>query len=741
MNVFTQKLSYGDGKDITIETGKLARQAHGSVVVSQGKLKLLATIVSNKDARDGVDFLPMSVDYQEKFAAGGRIPGGFLRREGRLSNAEILVCRIVDRTLRPLFPSDYHSETQVMIQLISADSEVMPDALVGLAASAALTITDIPFEGPVSALRVGRINGEWVINPYASQMADSDVDLMVAGTAADINMVEGEMNGISEKEMVEALKFAHTHIKNDCAAQLALCDQMGGRKTPREYNHETNSDELKKQVMDATYQKYYDAAKTPSVKEERAEKFKSIDNEYVDSLPEDTDDTKMTMIKRYLGKSKKEAVRNMMLDNKQRLDGRALNEVRQIWTEVDYLPSVHGSALFTRGETQSLTSVTLGSKLDQQMIDNYQEKSFSKFMLHYNFPSFSVGEARPNRGPGRREIGHGNLAERGLKRMIPDDFPYTLRIVSDILESNGSSSMATVCAGSMAMMDAGIQVKAGVSGIAMGMVADDKGRYAILSDILGDEDHLGDMDFKVVGNEDGIYACQMDMKVDGLSYDVLEEALMQAKEGRMHILNEMEKTISKPNKGLKDHAPQIEVMTIPKDKIGAVIGSGGKVIQEIQQETDAIVTIEEDGDFGIVEISGVGSGPIEAAKEWILGIITDPEVGTEYVGKIKSIVDFGAFVEILPGKEGLLHISEISWERLESMADVFEEGEEVKVKLIEFDERNGKLRLSRKVLLEKPEGYVERPPRERRDNNRNGGDRRGGRDNRGRDNRGRNNRR
>jgi len=740
MNVFTQKLSYGDGKDITIETGKLARQAHGSVVVSQGKLKLLATIVSNKDARDGVDFLPMSVDYQEKFAAGGRIPGGFLRREGRLSNSEILICRIVDRTLRPLFPSDYHSETQVMIQLISADPEVMPDSLVGLAASAALTITDIPFEGPVSSLRVGRINGEWVINPFASQMADSDVDLMVAGTAADINMVEGEMNGISEKDMVEALKFAHTHIKNDCAAQLELCDQMGGRKAPRQYNHETNSDELKKQVVDATYQKYYDAAKTPSVKEERAEKFKSIDNEYIDSLPEDTDDSTMTMVKRYLGKSKKEAVRNMMLNLKQRLDGRALNEVRQIWTEVDYLPSVHGSALFTRGETQSLTSVTLGSKLDQQMIDNYQEKSFSKFMLHYNFPSFSVGEARPNRGPGRREIGHGNLAERGLKRMIPDDFPYTLRIVSDILESNGSSSMATVCAGSMAMMDAGIQVKAGVSGIAMGMVADDKGRYAILSDILGDEDHLGDMDFKVVGNEDGIYACQMDMKVDGLSYDVLEEALLQAKEGRMHILHEMEKTIANPNSGLKDHAPQIEMMTIPKDKIGAVIGSGGKVIQEIQQETDATVTIEEDGDFGIVEISGVGSGPIEAAKEWILGIITDPEVGTEYVGKIKSVVDFGAFVEILPGKEGLLHISEISWERLESMEDVFEEGEEVKVKLIEFDERNGKLRLSRKVLLEKPEGYVERPPRERRDNNRNSGDRRGGRDNRGRDNRGRNNR-
>ena len=738
MNVFTQTLSYGDGKDVTLETGKLARQAHGAVVVSQGKLKLLATVVSSKDARDGVDFLPLSVDYQEKFAAGGRIPGGFLRREGRLSNAEILVCRIVDRTLRPLFPSDYHAETQVMIQLISADAEVVPDALVGLAASAAITISDIPFDGPVSALRVGRINGKWVINPYASEMPNSDVDLMVAGTAADINMVEGEMNGISEQEMVEALKFAHDHIKKDCAAQLAFCEQMGGRKTPREYSHETNSDALKKEVIDATYQQFYDAAKVPSVKEERAEKFAAINNAYIDALPEDTDEQTLTMVKRYLGKSKKEAVRNMMLDNKQRLDGRALNEVRQIWTEVDYLPSVHGSALFTRGETQSLTSLTLGSKLDQQMIDNYQEKSFSKFMLHYNFPSFSVGEARPNRGPGRREIGHGNLAERGIKRMIPDDFPYTLRIVSDILESNGSSSMATVCAGSMAMMDAGIQVKGGVSGIAMGMVADDKGRYAILSDILGDEDHLGDMDFKVVGNEDGIYACQMDMKVDGLSYDVLEEALMQAKEGRAHILNEMNKTISVPNAGLKDHAPQIEMMTIPKDKIGAVIGSGGKVIQEIQQQTEAIVTIEEEGDFGIVEISGVGSGPIEAAKEWILGIITDPEVGTEYEGTVKSIVDFGAFVEILPGKEGLLHISEISWERLESMQDVFEEGETVKVKLIEFDERNGKLRLSRKVKKEKPEGYVERPPRERRDNNR-GNSR--GRDNRGRDKRGRNNHR
>ena len=742
MNVFTQTLSYGDGKDVTLETGKLARQAHGAVVLSQGRMKLLATVVSNKEARAGVDFLPMSVDYQEKFAAGGRIPGGFLRREGRLSNSEILICRIVDRTLRPLFPSDYHAETQVMIQLISADAEILPDALVALAASAALTISDIPYEGPISAPRVGRVDGQWVINPTAAEMENSDVDLLVAGTAADVNMVEGEMNGISEKEMVEALKFAHTFIKQDCAAQLALCDQMGGRKAPREYNHETNSEELAATVKEATYQKFYDAAKVPSEKDERSEKFGAINKEYIASLPEDTDGETITMVKRYLAKSKKEAVRNMMLDLKQRLDGRALNEVRQIWSEVDYLPSVHGSALFTRGETQSLTSVTLGSKLDQQMIDNYQAKSFSKLMLHYNFPSFSVGEARPNRGPGRREIGHGALAERGIKRMIPDDFPYTLRIVSDILESNGSSSMATVCAASMAMMDAGIQVKSGASGIAMGMVADKEGRYAILSDILGDEDHLGDMDFKVVGNADGIYAVQMDMKVEGLSYDVLEEALVQAKEGRMHILGEMEKTISAPKTSLKDHAPQIEVMIIPKDKIGACIGSGGKVIQQIQAETGAIITIEEDGDTGRVEISGIGSAPIEAAKEWITGIITDPEPGTEYTGKITKIMDFGAFVEILPGKEGLLHISEISWERIETMDKApLSEGQEVTVKLLAVDERSGKLKLSMKVLTEKPEGYVERPPREKRDGDRRGGrdDRRGGgRDNRGggRDNRG-----
>lgn len=743
MNIYTQTLDFGDGKVITLETGKLARQADGAVVARLGDTMVLATVVSTKEAREGIDFLPLSVDYQEKFAAVGRIPGGFLRREGRLSDYEVLISRLVDRALRPLFPSDYHADTQVMISLLSSDQNVSPDTLVALAASAAITITDIPFEGPISEVRVGRIDGQWVINPFLDEMERSDVDLMVAGTAMDINMVEGEMNGISEQEMVEALKLAHAYIKKQCAAQMELCEQLGGRKEAREYNHETNDDALKQAVIDATYQKFYDVAKVPSNKDERAAGFAAVADEYIESLGEDVDEATMTMVKRYLAKSKKEAVRNMVLDLSQRLDGRKLTEVRQIWGEVDCLPAAHGSALFTRGETQSLTTVTLGSKLDQQMLDTPMNSGYNSFMLHYNFPAFSTGEARPNRGPGRREIGHGNLAMRGLKRMIPTDFPYTLRIVSDILESNGSSSMATVCAGSMALMDAGVQVNSGVSGVAMGMIADDKGRYAILTDILGDEDHLGDMDFKVVGNANGIYACQMDMKVNGLSYDVLEEALLQAKEGRMHILNEMNKVISTPNADLKDHAPRLEVMEIPKDKIGAVIGSGGKVIQEIQNVTGATVTIDEVDDKGRVEISGVGGDTIKAAMDWILGIITDPEVGQVYEGKVKSVVDFGAFVEILPGKEGLLHISEISWERLETMEGVFEDNEMVKVKLIEVDERSGKLRLSRKVLLEKPEGYVERPPRENKDR-RDGRDRRDGnrgrRDNRSRDNRSRDNR-
>lgn len=735
MNSYKQVLDYGDGRVITLETGKLARQAHGAVVVTMGKCVVLATIVSNYEAREGLDFLPLSVDYQEKFAAVGRFPGGFLKREARLSNYEILNCRIVDRMIRPLFPSDYHSETQVMISLMSADEEVIPDTLIGLATSAAITITDIPFEGPVSSVRIGRIDGKFVVNPYKSELEKSDMDLTVAGTVNDINMVEGEMDGISEQDFVAALKVAHEYIQKQCQSQLDLCATIGGRPETREYSHEENDADLKKQVHEASYQKYYDAALSFSSKNERSEKFAAIGNAFIESLGGEIEGNIIGMAKRYLSKTKKEAVRNMVLDKKQRLDGRKLNEVRPIYSEIDILPSPHGSALFTRGETQALATVTLGSKLDEQMLDSPMLSGYSKFILHYNFPAFSTGEARPNRGPGRREIGHGNLAERGIKRMLPDSMDYTIRIVSDVLESNGSSSMATVCSGSMALMDAGIQVKDGVSGVAMGMIADDKGRYAILTDILGDEDHLGDMDFKVVGNDKGIYACQMDMKVNGLSYDVLEEALMQAKEGRTHILREMEKTIATSKPELKEHAPRIMTFEIPKDKIGGVIGSGGKVIQEIQRETETTVSIEEIGAFGKVEILGVGSENMDRAYQWILGIITDPEPGLEYTGKVTKIMDFGAFVQILPGKEGLLHISEITWERLETMDNSgISEGDVLTVKLLDVDEKTGKLKLSLKVLTEKPEGYVERPPRER-DNSR-GGDRNGGnRNNRGRDNR------
>jgi polyribonucleotide nucleotidyltransferase len=730
MKSYKHTLDYGDGRPITLETGKLARQAHGAVVVTMGKCVILATVVSGYDHREGTDFLPLSVDYQEKFASVGRFPGGFLKREARLSNYEILNCRIVDRMLRPLFPSDYHAETQVMISLMSAEDEIIPDTLIGLAASAAVTISDIPFDGPVSSVRIGRVDGKWIVNPFKSELENSDIDLIVAGTAQDINMVEGEMDGISEKEFVEALKVAHDYIKKQCQSQLDFCEIIGGRPEPREYCHENHDEDLKKQAYAATYQKYYDAALQPSNKDERSEKFAAIGEEFIQSLGEDVDDSVKALAKKYLAKAKKEAVRNMVLDHKKRLDGRKLNEVRPIYSEVDILPSPHGSSLFTRGETQALATVTLGSKLDEQMLDSPMNSGYSKFILHYNFPAFSTGEARPNRGPGRREIGHGNLAERGLKRMLPDQMDYTIRIVSDVLESNGSSSMATVCSGSMALMDAGIQVKSGVSGVAMGMIADDNGRYAILTDILGDEDHLGDMDFKVVGNDNGIYACQMDMKVNGLSYDVLEEALMQAKEGRTHILREMENTIAQPNSELKEHAPRITAFMIPKDKIGGVIGSGGKVIQEIQAETDTTITIEEIGDEGRVEILGVGSENMQRAYDWIQGIITDPEPGLEYTGKVTKIMEFGAFIEILPGKEGLLHISEITWERLENMENSnIQEGEVITVKLLDVDEKTGKLKLSRKVLLEKPEGYVERPQRERRSNGGGRNDRRDRNDN------------
>lgn len=746
-----QTIDLGNGKIITIETGKLAKQANGSVVVRMGNTMLLATVVSNQEAREGIDFLPLSVDYQEKFASVGRIPGSFLRREGRLSDYEVLISRIIDRALRPLFPDDYHAETQVMVSLISSDENIAPDALAGLAASAAITITDIPFAGPISEVRVGRVNGEFVINPYKSELAESDIDIIVAGTETELNMVEGEMEGVSEHDFVEALKFAHDFIKMQCRAQLELCEKLGGRKAFREYNHEVNDPELKQQVRDAVYDKLYAAAQQNQAKQERSAAFEAILNEYLEGWSvEDLTDEKKGLVKKYFNKAKKEAVRNMVLDTRGRLDGRGLKDVRQIWSEVDYLPSAHGSAVFTRGETQALTTVTLGSKLDEQLLDTPMNSGYNKFMLHYNFPAFSTGEARPNRGPGRREIGHGNLAMRGLKRMLPDDVSYTIRVVSDILESNGSSSMATVCAGSMALMDAGIQMKAGLSGIAMGMISDSAtGKYAILSDILGDEDHLGDMDFKVVGNRNGIYACQMDIKVDGLSFEVLEEALLQAKEGRMHILEEMEKTLAEPRTELKPHAPRIERFFVEKDKIGAIIGTGGKVIQELQAKTNTTISIEEVDGKGLVEIMSTDMDGMNSARAFIDGLCEEPEVGKEYVGVVKGIMDFGAFIEFLPGRQGLLHISEISWKRLPSMEGVLEDGEEVHVKLLEIDQKTGKFRLSRRALMPKPDDYVEperRAPRgdrndrggDRRDRDRRGGGRgdrrdRGDRGDRGRD--------
>jgi len=736
-NAFTKTFDFGDGRTITLETGKLAKQAHGSVVLTMGKTMILATVVSNYDAKEDLDFLPLSVDYQEKFAAVGRIPGSFLRRESRLSDYEVLICRIVDRAIRPLFPDDYHSETQVNLFLISSDEDILPDALVGFAASTAICITDIPFAGPISEVRVARVEGKFIINPLKSQLEKSDIDLIVSGTANELNMVEGEMTNASEADMVEALKLAHEYIKKQCAFQLEFCEMLGGRKPFREYIHEVNDDTLKQKVRDDLYQKIYDVSKIPSSKDERSESFKAILDEYILSKGEGLEDSTKKLIKRYFGKAKKEAVRNMMLDTRKRLDGRELDEIRNIWSEVDYLPAAHGSSVFTRGETQSLTSVTLGGKLDQQLLDSPMVYGHSNFMLHYNFPGFSTGEVKPNRAPGRREIGHGYLASRSLKKMLPDQVDYTIRIVSDILESNGSSSMATVCAGSLALFDAGIKMKEAVSGIAMGMISDPvTGRYAILSDILGDEDHLGDMDFKIVGTKEGIVACQMDIKVEGLSYELLAEALEQSRRGRLHILDKMNETLSAPRGELKPHTPRIEKMEIEKDKIGAVIGSGGKVIQEIQAKTGTTISIEEVGNKGIIEILATDMDSMAAAKTIIIGIITDPEEGGVYDGVVKGIQEFGAFVEFMPGKQGLLHISEISWNRLNSMDGVYQEGDEVQVKLLEVDKKTGKYKLSHKALLEKPEGYVEpapRPPRNDRDRNDRGGDRRGNdrRDNRG----------
>ncbi len=690
-----------DGREISIETGKLAKQADGSVMLRMGDTMLLATVVSAQEAGEDVDFMPLQVEYREKYSAIGRFPGGFMKREARPSDNEILVCRLVDRALRPLFPSDYHADTFVNVNLMSADGEQMPDALAGFAASAAIAVSDVPFTEPMSEVRVARIDGELVINPTFAQLEKADMDIMVGATLDNIMMVEGEMDEVSEQEMLEALKVAHEAIKEQCQAQLDLAAELGVVK--RTYCHEKSDEDLQADIKEKCYDKVYAVAKSGKGKHERFDDFKAIKDEYIASLSEEDATEKKALIDRYYHDVEKEAMRRCILDEGIRLDGRKTTEIRPIWCEVNPLPGCHGSSIFTRGETQSLSSVTLGSKMDEKIVDDVLCRTKERFLLHYNFPPFSTGEARPQRGTGRREIGHGNLALRALKGMIPEDCPYVIRVMSDILESNGSSSMATVCAGTMALMDAGIQLKRPVSGIAMGLITDNE-KFAVLSDILGDEDHLGDMDFKVTGTEKGITATQMDIKVDGLPYEVLEQALMQAKEGRAHILGKLIETIPVPNAEVKPHAPRIETITIPKDMIGAVIGPGGKIIQEIQEVSGATVTIEEVENKGIVQIAATNAESMEIAKGRVKGIVAVPEVGEVYNAKIKSIVAFGAFVEILPGKEGLLHISEIDWKRFETMDDTgLKEGEMIEVKLKAIDERSGKMKLSHKALIPRPE--------------------------------------
>jgi polyribonucleotide nucleotidyltransferase len=705
-SVFTKTFELDDGRTISIETGKLANQADGAVVVKMGDTMLIATVVATKEARENVDFMPLTVEYKEKYAATGKFPGGFFKREARPSEYEILIARLVDRALRPLFPDDFHGDTQVIITLISGSNDTAPDALAALAASSALTISDIPFNGPISEVRVAKINGDFVINPSIKEIETAELDLIVAATMDNIIMVEGGMKEVSEEVMLEAIKVAHNAIKVQCQAQLELAEMIEKSKVRREYCHEENDTELKEALKQATYDKLYQISKSGNnCKHERSEAFEAVKNEFISTLSEEDKEAKASLIDRYFHDIEKEAVRNAVLNEKVRLDGRKSDEIRPIWCEVDYLPASHGSAIFTRGETQSLVTVTLGTKLDKQTIDGAVFEGKSDFLLHYNFPAFSTGEVRPIRGTSRREIGHGNLAMRALKRVIPDDIenPYTIRIVSDILESNGSSSMATVCGGTLALMDAGVKISKPVSGIAMGLITDNEsGKFAILSDILGDEDHLGDMDFKIAGTKDGITACQMDIKVEGLSFDILQEALEQAKKGRLHILNEMEKTISQPREDYKPHVPRIEKMTVHKEFIGAIIGPGGKVIQEIQEETNTTIVIEEEGDLGIIDIVSSNKEDIEAAKEKIKQIVAIPEIGNIYKGVVKNIVPFGAFVEILPGKDGLLHISEIEWRRLENVESVLKVGDEIEVKLIGIDSRTGKLKLSRKVLLSKP---------------------------------------
>ena len=729
MNIVKKTITMGDGTIVEIETGKLAKQAAGSVVVKVGGMMLLATVTCAKDAKEDVDFMPLSVEYKEKYAAAGRYPGGFLKREGRASDSEILVARLVDRALRPLFPDDFHAEVFVNVIMISADKVNMPDSYAGLAASAALAVSDIPWHGPISEVRVARIDGKFVINPTFQTVDNADIDLIVAATEENIMMVEGEMKEVSEAEMLEAIKCAHEAIKEQCRVQKEMMVELG-KVEKKIYCHEVNDEDLRKAVHDYCYDKCYAIAKSGLAKHEREDAFDALKEEFMETIPEEEREEKAMMVSRYYGAVEKEAMRRMIIDEGVRLDGRSTTQIRPIWCEVGYLPGAHGSAIFTRGETQSLSTVTLGTKMDMKELDEVLVQGTQQFVLHYNFPPYATGEAKPQRGVGRREIGHGNLAWRALKPVVPvgEENPYAVRVVSDILESNGSSSMATVCAGTLALMDCGVKIKKPVAGIAMGLISDEKtGKFVVLSDILGDEDHLGDMDFKVTGTKDGITATQMDIKVDGLPYEVLEQALAQAKEGRAHIMGEMMKTISEPRAEYRPNVPRIVQITIPSEFIGAVIGTGGKVIQDIQKTTGTTITITEEGDQGIIDIFGENKESMDAALARIKAITTVPEVGETYHGKVVSILEFGAFVEILPGKEGLLHISELDYKKVDKVEDVLQVGDEVDVKLLEIDQKTGKMRLSRRALLPAPEGWVEHERKPRLNGGSNGGGR-GGRD-------------
>lgn len=734
MNVITKTVQLPDGRAITIETGKVAKQADGSAVLKMGNTVLLATVCAAKEAVPGTDFMPLQVDYREQYAAAGRFPGGFTKREGKPSDNEILTSRLVDRALRPLFPSDYHTEVYVQIMLLSADGVDQPDALAGFAASCAMACSDIPFECPISECRVARVNGEYVINPTTEQMKEADMDLMVGATKDNIMMVEGEMNEVSEQDLIGALKAAHEAIKPMCELQEELMKELG-TDTKREYDDEINDEELRQQIKDELYQPAYDLVKQALPKKEREESFKQLITDFLEKydaahsdLSDEDLEEKHAEAERYYADVERDAMRRCVLDEGIRLDGRKTTDIRPIWCEVSPLPMPHGSAIFTRGETQSLSTCTLGTKLDEKLVDDVLDKSYQRFLLHYNFPPFCTGEAKAQRGVGRREIGHGHLAWRGLKGQIPEDFPYTVRLVSQILESNGSSSMATVCAGTLALMDAGVPMKKPVSGIAMGLIKNPgEEKYAILSDILGDEDHLGDMDFKTTGTKDGLTATQMDIKCDGLSFEILEKALMQAKAGREHILGKLTETIAEPRAEMKPHVPRIVAFDIPKEFIGAVIGPGGKIIQQMQEDTGTTITIDETDGVGKVQVSAPNKESIDAAIQKIKAIVAIPEVGEIYEGTIRSIMPYGCFVEIMPGKDGLLHISEINWNRLNTVEDAgLHEGDKIKVKLMEIDPKTGKYKLSHRVLEPKPEGYQERPRRPRGE--RRGGPRRGNND-------------